>query len=271
MSYRNYSSFKFVFSEETMKSRTARKRGFTLIELLVVISIIALLAAILFPVFSRARENARRASCQSNLKQIALGILQYTHDYDERFPNRGAGVPAVMGSGCERYGGYNGMNCAPPTAGWGAVIQPYIKSWQVYQCPSEPTRWTTGTGRDNALDYFINLSLGPYLFNSNDTTGPGLHVSELTSPSNTILNGDVNTGDIDIVRATSGTTANWGLNTAANTGKDRHLEGANYSFTDGHVKWLKLSAIAPCTGTPPLRRDYSCAAPNGSNYTFAPN
>src|SRR4028118_675254 len=67
--------------------RRAAHRGFTLIELLVVIAIIAILAAILFPVFSRARENARRASCMSNLKQIGLGVMQYVQDYDERYPS----------------------------------------------------------------------------------------------------------------------------------------------------------------------------------------
>ena len=67
--------------------RANRRIAFTLIELLVVIAIIAILAAILFPVFARARENARRAGCQSNLKQIALGFLQYAQDYDERLPN----------------------------------------------------------------------------------------------------------------------------------------------------------------------------------------
>jgi prepilin-type N-terminal cleavage/methylation domain-containing protein len=70
--------------------------AFTLIELLVVIAIIAMLAAILFPVFGRARENARRSSCQSNLKQIGLGIMQYTQDYDERLPARVIGVPEQM-------------------------------------------------------------------------------------------------------------------------------------------------------------------------------
>src|SRR5690349_4775228 len=81
----------YITCEADMKVRisdrcSALRSGFTLIELLVVIAIIALLAAILFPVFARARENARRASCQSNLKQIGLGIMQYTQDYDDRLP-----------------------------------------------------------------------------------------------------------------------------------------------------------------------------------------
>ena len=94
--------------------------GFTLIELLVVIAIIAILAAILFPVFARARENARRASCQSQLKQIALGIKQYIQDYDEKFPPRrdSADTTGTIG-------------------GWANLVQPYIKSEQIFQCPSE--------------------------------------------------------------------------------------------------------------------------------------
>src|SRR5690349_12144108 len=87
-------------------------RGFTLIELLVVIAIIALLAAILFPVFARARENARRASCQSNLKQIGLGFHQYTQDYDDRLPltmwhSGGSSDASEAGIG---YYGYSGKN-----------------------------------------------------------------------------------------------------------------------------------------------------------------
>jgi type II secretory pathway pseudopilin PulG len=89
-----------------------------LIELLVVIAIIAILAAILFPVFGRARENARRSSCQSNLKQIGLGILQYTQDYDEKL------VPF--------------RNAAPAAnTPWAHHIQPYIKSVQLFKCPSQ--------------------------------------------------------------------------------------------------------------------------------------
>src|SRR5438094_4972769 len=94
-------------------------KGFTLIELLVVIAIIAILAAILFPVFARARENARRSSCQSNLKQIGLGMAQYTQDYDETYP--------IMP--------YNGG--AGP--GLGAYLDSYIKSSQIWRCPSDST------------------------------------------------------------------------------------------------------------------------------------
>jgi prepilin-type N-terminal cleavage/methylation domain-containing protein/prepilin-type processing-associated H-X9-DG protein len=247
-------------------------RGFTLIELLVVIAIIAILAAILFPVFARARENARRASCQSNLKQIGLGIHQYIQDYDESYPTGNGGVPAGAGNGgCLRLGGYHGMNCAPPTAGWGAIIQPYVKSWQIYQCPSETTRWETGTGRDNALDYFYNGHLSPDTA-SNAGVYPGIKASLLASPSNTLMNGDFITGDIDAKLWANGTAiaAGYRLDNPANTGNVRHLEGANYSFADGHVKWLKISAIATCTsGTTYF--DAVCPAPNGSNYTFAVN
>src|SRR3954469_10319714 len=103
-------------------------RGFTLIELLVVIAIIALLAAILFPVFGRARENARRSSCQSNLKQIGLGIIQYTQDYDEKFPLS-----------------WNGQGWGATLTGWVMEVQPYLKSTQIFQCPSETTSQDTAT------------------------------------------------------------------------------------------------------------------------------
>src|SRR5688500_5427484 len=98
---------------------TSKRSGFTLIELLVVIAIISILAAILFPVFARARENARRASCQSNLKQLSLGVFQYVEDYDGKFPRY------------DTAEGWIGVN--------GPVIfniKPYIKSEQIYICPS---------------------------------------------------------------------------------------------------------------------------------------
>src|SRR2546421_4309664 len=108
--------------EAYRKKHVARRTAFTLIELLVVIAIIAILAAILFPVFARARENARRSSCQSNLKQIGLGVLQYVQDYDETFP-MGRTADPILGQWA---------------SGWSATIQPYVKSSQIMQCPSEP-------------------------------------------------------------------------------------------------------------------------------------
>ncbi len=113
------------------KERLKSQLGFTLIELLVVIAIIAILAAILFPVFSRVRENARRSSCQSNLKQLGLGIAQYTQDYDENMP-KGAGIVTTAGA--------SDRDRASLGAGWAGNIMPYVKSTQVYACPSDRTR-----------------------------------------------------------------------------------------------------------------------------------
>ncbi len=103
-------------------SRQQALKGFTLIELLVAIAIIAILAAILFPVFGRARENARRTSCLSNLKQIGLSIVQYCQDYDEKFP---------LGNRTDDFGTNAGGS-------WQVDVQPYTKSLQVFRCPSDP-------------------------------------------------------------------------------------------------------------------------------------
>src|SRR5690606_38632404 len=101
------------------------KTGFTLIELLVVIAIISILASILFPVFARARENARRGSCMSNEKQLGLAALQYTQDYDERL-----------------FGHYSSEGGVQKT--WMNRLQPYMKSTQIFVCPSETVASITG-------------------------------------------------------------------------------------------------------------------------------
>lgn len=114
------------------------KTGFTLIELLVVIAIIAILAAILFPVFARARENARRSSCQSNLKQIGLASAQYSQDYDERY------VPYSLW--------YGGHDLAHQVDMWANLLYPYTKSAQIYVCPSDPKK-------DRAIAVYYSYSI----------------------------------------------------------------------------------------------------------------
>ena len=192
------------------------KPGFTLIELLVVIAIIAILAAILFPAFARARENARRASCMSNLKQIALGTKQYTQDYDEQFPPRRD--PADLGG---------------TWGGWANLVQPYIKSAQVFQCPSESTPPGGMDSFTAAVDYFQNYSIGAKYHATLSETLGGVSEARIQFPSNTILNGDATTGRADNF------VHNFNVNANVKAAMSRHLEGANYSFVDGHVKWLK--------------------------------
>lgn len=225
-----------------MRSRTtgpSRRLGFTLIELLVVIAIIAILAAILFPVFARARENARRSSCQTNLKQIGLGILQYVQDYDETFP---MARPNDLAGSNWQYG-------------WAVAIQPYMKSIQILQCPSEKVEQDTNPVNFNYTDYGMNYSLSRY--------GPTAcaKLPELTYTSNTIMNFDGRSTDASVVLNDMATLKSYVPNPTI-----RHLDGSNYSFTDGHVKWLRaekvLDGLTNCPGT---------NSPNGSNVTFCPN
>src|SRR5690242_16005115 len=134
--------------------------GFTLIELLVVIAIIAILAAILFPVFARARENARRASCQSNQKQIALGFKQYIQDYDEKYPQ------------LEVDGTSDGTN------GWAVTLQPYLKSVQILQCSSDTKSPAASANTIGYADYWYNANLA------------GRNESFLGATALTVLTGD---------------------------------------------------------------------------------
>ena len=210
-----------------------KKRGFTLIELLVVIAIIAILAAILFPVFARARENARRASCGSNLRQIGLGILQYTQDYDERLPKNDDGTKAV--------------------GTWVDILQPYIKSEQLFVCPSDSSPYALVSGRKTsyALNQIYYKNAAQELFEANTTGITPVSLAAIEDSSGTIAVGD-SSGYYQVAPATPaaavvdnnaspktfGEAANNGLFVA------RHLDGANWLFLDGHVKWLRLEKVA---------------------------
>src|SRR5438552_10933255 len=143
------------------------RKGFTLIELLVVIAIIAILAAILFPVFAQAREKARQTSCLSNLKQVGLGFIMYTQDYDEQFPAGCANVPQQPGWT------YTRLHIVPPQ--WSSqqnhprvvasyhifswTLQPYIKNSQIYACPSG------GEVRSTLRCFTYRTALLPWLHN----------------------------------------------------------------------------------------------------------
>jgi len=259
-----------------------KKRAFTLIELLVVIAIIAILAAILFPAFARARENARRASCQSNMKSIALGITQYIQDYDEKYP------PCIQND--------------PPTGNpiyslsWAFVVQPYIKSYQVFQCPSEPAKQRANIDPSTAdlnTDYITDYYANNYVITSRQVySQPPLKASQLTYSANTVLLGDgsvTNIGSWDgrgaplFNRRQVDNSNNYNLifpQTSTDTssvggtyGARRHLEGANYAFTDGHVKWMKQENVLPAINASNIAGvatdcDIASNKPNGSNATF---
>jgi prepilin-type N-terminal cleavage/methylation domain-containing protein len=124
--------------------------GFTLIELLVVIAIISILAALIFPVFSRARETARATSCLSNLKQIGLGVTAYLQDYDEAFPmNRMPDATHAM-TGCTSTANFPTDGLQGSSVNWKRCIEPYVKSLAVYRCPSNKYALSTGGGYGTA-------------------------------------------------------------------------------------------------------------------------
>ena len=198
------------------------KKGFTLIELLVVIAIIAILAAILFPVFARARENARRASCQSNEKQIALGFKQYIQDYDEKYPTIGPNsTNGILGN----------------AGGWADSLQSYLKSSQIFQCPSETNPYVSTNPEQ--VDYGFNATVA------------GNSEATFNNSSNTVLQFEGNQ------EAATALTASASATTTIQVYVGRHLDGSNYSFVDGHVKWLQSTRFPQ---TVPA---------NGTNFTFA--
>ncbi len=263
----------------TVKPQGFTHKAFTLIELLVVIAIISLLAAILFPVFSRARENARKSSCSNNLKQIGLGILQYAQDYDEFTP------PLWTGSSF------------PGRWRWVDCVQPYIKSTQAFNCPSDsdqnnryvfvrPDSVATDLPGTTPPDKF-----GSYVANNaywgnmgtpwggamNSNFGVTDSIVNIEAPSETYMVGDGNgsfqlswefnnggTGQPDLADI-SGSPPKVGGKSATDTNLEgkmvaRHLDTLNIVFCDGHVKAMKLDKLLEWSKTAPTWGTWASAS-----------
>jgi prepilin-type N-terminal cleavage/methylation domain-containing protein/prepilin-type processing-associated H-X9-DG protein len=218
--------------ENFMQRYKMQRKGFTLIELLVVIAIIAILAAILFPVFARARENARRASCQSNLKQIGLGIMQYTQDYDEKMPECTANQTSTTMTLWDR-------------------IDPYTKSAQIYKCPSDTATHAYGGLSSSGAATVWDPSYGynyVYLMVGSDGDNSGVSLAAIQSISQTVMMTDADGTRKDYIYAPQYKASD----TPYGGFRDRHLDGGNVLWCDGHVKWNKPDALmgpAGCTGS----------------------
>lgn len=187
----------------------SNKRAFTLIELLVVIAIIAILAAILFPVFAKAREAARKTSCLNNLKQLGTGVMMYSQDYDETYPNR------------SQLAGH-----------WGYAIQPYVKNYNLFQCPSNPNKNNNATGGPDpsGSGQVLKISYG-----ANDRI-MGKSQAVVQAPASKMLVTEMVANWNDFGSAwwnSAGGSATAWQNGFAHSGM------MNFAFADGHAKAVK--------------------------------
>ena len=242
-------------------------KGFTLIELLVVIAIIAILAAILFPVFQSVRENARRATCQSNMKQIGVGILQYIQDGDEVYPQCAPrnGAAWAFGSSFGTPADWRPGNYALRNAFWSNSIQPYVKSYDVYSCPSATEYRLAGLPYSAPqkhwanMEYAMNGNLGNLnlasvhspalliMFTGNngkaqvagqagtfptldcpDGTQPCVYLPNTTDCQTSQKNGAKDDWYVPIIPYNSPVFSSY-----------VHSGGDNVAYVDGHVKWIK--------------------------------
>ena len=197
------------------------RRGFTLIELLVVIAIIAILAAILFPVFARAREKARQASCLSNGKQLGIAFQTYVQDYDETI---------IL-----EYG-------ASPT--WPSRIMPYVKNNQVFSCPSSQFKF------DGSSSYSLSIGINLWSSYYPGWAGHMMTLAQCNRPSETMIFSDSTITHTNPENMDAGgywLVQTGPFTTTASRGKiaARHNRGANITYIDGHSKWLEATNVPP--------------------------
>jgi prepilin-type N-terminal cleavage/methylation domain-containing protein/prepilin-type processing-associated H-X9-DG protein len=212
--------------------RRSTRPGFTLIELLVVIAIIAILAAILFPVFAQAREKARSSTCLSNQKQLGTAMSMYIQDYDERFPNWRTVVPKSEANP-------NGKIT------WVENMQPYAKNKQIWICPSDNIssvpKAQLGGGTVALNSYWLNAHIFRWS-GSSPGAPPSVTLAEVTYPATSIVycDGPVNDGQ----HVWPGPPVEWcGKVAWCIQSQERHSGGINFSFADNHSKWYRVESL----------------------------
>lgn len=244
-------------NHQNCKTHRVVRKGFTLIELLVVIAIISILAAILFPVFSRARENARRASCLSNLRQIGLGFMQYAQDYDSFYPpaffwNTASGAPNTLVTDTTTPGGTINVTNASLQGhywSWMDSIFPYVRSVQIFFCPSVPV---TSTVYSQVVPHYgYSTAFGGYysdggVYSPSYTNWSQLNMAAVNRPSEIIMVTEVSSPYS--IRTTPAYVASLAVQPLYAFMVTPHFAGANSVYADGHVKWLQEKTLQALGG-----------------------